>query len=380
MKHNNKKINAERDIQNEIGRKAVKRGIKLNDLDQLVSTGATTSAVSRLNQPLTATPNTTNNGAAPNKNSTPKNPAHGLSLSTLPSTIKRKTLSSARYIKDEYAEDDDDSDEDYESPKRQRRSTKANKYAPRRQSARKARSSNKIDLRSMAITSPDSMAPNESATSLEHTGNQMPAMSGGMGSMEVPPLEQHSRMLSTMPSGIGGIAMPPPLDPAVSNRLATMSMVASLAAPPAESQRFIVGADPLEAEYKLALCRLLEVDNSWSELYTLHQIRTYARAYNSEFAYDDWYYPPNFTGRGFTLSVEGGYYCDHFSQALPIFQGLAVARGDIAEGGIFIRDAPHIAGFARQTNPFIRQALGIAPNPFGLHQNLHNIRQSQREA
>jgi hypothetical protein len=380
MKHNNKKINAERDIQNEIGRKAVKRGIKLNDLDQLVSTGATSSAISHLNQPLTGTPNTTNNGSPPNKTMTPKNPAHGLSLSTLPSTIKRRAWTSVRYIKDEYTEDGDNSDEDYESPKRQRRSTKASKYASRRQSARKAPSSNKLDLRSMARTSLDSIATNEPAISPGHAVHQMPAMSSGMGSMEVSSLDQHSRMLSTMPSGIGGIAIPPPLDPAVSNRLATMSMMASLAASPAESQRFIVGADTLEVEYKLALCKLLEVDNSWSELYTLYQLRTYARAYNSEFAYDDWYYPPNFTGRGFTLSIEGGYYCDHFSQALPIFQGLAVARGDIAEGGIFIRDAPHIAGFAHQTSPFIRQVLGIVPNPFGLHDNLHSIRQSQRDA
>jgi hypothetical protein len=67
---------------------------------------------------------------------------------------------------------------------------------------------------------------------------------------------------------------------------------------------------------------------------------------------------------------------EHFANYLVAFQGLAAARGDILGGTQHFTvnpEAPYKDGFGRKEDTFIRAALGIVPNPMGLHPNLHNM-------
>jgi hypothetical protein len=132
MKFNNKKINAERDIQNEIGRKAVKRGLKLNDLERLIGAEVmlpppTSSPVQqdiqiKLDDAVALA--TTYDTSKQEIKSTPKTPRNitipkkaAQTATTLNKTsTKRKSSSSANVSKNNDLFDDNIDEDYYETP------------------------------------------------------------------------------------------------------------------------------------------------------------------------------------------------------------------------------------------------------------------------
>jgi hypothetical protein len=359
MKHNNKKINAERDIQNEIGRNAVKRGIKLDDLDLIVKSDEVdpnTTAPAKPTVRKTTSTKPSPMKAAP-KNTTPKKPARRASSTTQPPSIKRKSPSSTRRVKDEWNDDYDGSDEDYCSPaKRSRRVAKAEPITPRRQYERKARP-RRYAFRGVESTgSPIAKALRKSS----------------------------QRALDRINSGgLDDTTSLPVAEPQVSNELAKMSMLSPTSSGPPVTPGLVNTSEPpsapgssvvrdlldLENTYKDALCDLLHVDRSWSKLYELFQLRAYARAYNNEFTFENWYYPTGIVGNRLIV-FEVGYHWEHLAQAIPVFLGIAHARGDLLPDGRPNKNAPYIDGFPPQEDHFMRQALGLRANPFGLYEDI----------
>jgi hypothetical protein len=356
MKHNNKKINAERDIQNEIGRNAVKRGIKLDDLDLI----AKPESEDIDSKPALET-------TQPAEFTTPKRRTHRSSTAA-PSTNKRKTCSTIRRVKVEPNEvdDDDDSDGNYGSPsKRTRSSTKANGPVTRRKSARRPRSASSTQATVVSTGSPIARTPCAKRQASTGASKRRATISSGLANMKLP-------SETTIRDG----AEPATSDAHQAND--SMSLIKKYTngnmLKDSDHDRELL--ERLEESFKLCICHLLHVDESWahSGFYTLDHFRTYARAYNQEFADDDWYYN-NAVGRGFTLTVDGRKY-EHFANYLVAFQGLAAARGDILGGTQHFTvnpEAPYKDGFGRKEDTFIRAALGIVPNPMGLHPNLHNM-------
>jgi hypothetical protein len=358
MKHNNKKINAERDIQNEIGRNAVKRGIKLDDLDLIAkpeSEDVDSKPALETTQPAEFT--------------TPKRRTHRSSTAAAPSTNKRKSCSTTRRVKVEPNEvdGDDDSDGNYGSPspaKRTRSSTKANGPVTRRKSARRPRSASSTQATVVSTGSPIARTPCAKGQASTGASKRRPTISSGLANMKLP-------SETTIRDGVESATSDAHHD--------SMSLIEKYTMNGHMSQDSDYDRElleRLEESFKLCICHILHIDESWahSEFYTLDHLRTYARAYNQEFADDDWYYN-NAVGRGFTLTVDGRIY-EHFANYLVAFQGLAAARGDILGGKQHFTvnpEAPYKDGFGRKEDTFIRAALGIEPNPLGLHPNLHNM-------
>jgi len=133
-----------------------------------------------------------------------------------------------------------------------------------------------------------------------------------------------------------------------------------------------VGIDPVELFYKNTICELLGVDSRLGDLYTLHQLRMYARAYNNELSALMWFHGQNLSALGFALFKDGTFYRHHFAQEITIFRDFAIARGDLTKDGSFIPDSPGIAGFPAQTDIEIREALGLRDNKYGLHHDEYN--------
>lgn len=356
MKHNNKKINAERDIQNEIGRKAVKRGIKLNDLDLIAGAEAAVPTsfsdpdqedvkvpIDQLGSPIemdNGKPKHTVVPKTPKRASVPKKAVQSTSTLKTVST-KRKSAQTSKL----------GSDSDYETPvKRPRQSTKARAKA----TPTKTQGLNKT----VQGSSPGPL----SAIAASSNGTVLGNVVGDV--------EQQFTMSSAMNNmDLGSFLM--------AQTANNQSDMATLSAPvyPSLDGQFRLNEDMhhLEMSYKYAICSLLEVDISWTDLYSLHQLRTYARAYNSEFMYTRWRYDPDYTGLGHRLiNQNGGTYRDHFAEEFELYRGLAIARGDLTQDGSYNPIASNVLGFPTQTDPQMRQALGLDPNPCGLHDDRHN--------
>lgn len=364
MKFNNKKINAERDIQNEIGRKAVKRGLKLNDLDRLI--GQTGELPTTMEEPVQqdiklqqedavelppaftiSQSETKNFPKTPQTATTPKKLAQTASNNKTTST-KRKSTSSAKSYRG-YNPDNEDSDGYTETPAKRHRSSAKPRAAPaqtRRHTLDKARCGNNTSM----LNTIGSSSPNQQTS---HVGPPLDgefSVSGGLNSMTLT-----SSFEPRAPMAADAV-------PALSEALPGTD----------GNSHMNKGIEPLELSYKFALCELLGVHRNWSDLYSLHQLRTYARAYNKELAHREWHHAPNYSATGYMLFVDGIFCREHFAQEIPIYQALAVARGDLTGNGEFIPNNPGLLGFPPQTDPKMRQALGIIHNPFGLHDDYDN--------
>lgn len=403
MKRNNKKINAERDIQNEIGRKAVKRGIQLNDLDQLGNPAAQQS--SPYGPPGPSQPAAK---SAPKTPKTPKTPVapkkEGSSDSTKPST-KRKSVSSARCgPPEEFRDDKDDSDEDDESP------SKRPRQVARPRPSRQGRQTKKSGNGSQWTSSPGANVKPEgmNAATLNSLFDQAiaqgavnPNWMGNMSSATYAAPQSYNAPLRmpTVPNTMGPthtvnpafLVRGPsqdmdrypafdrqlPMDPHgaafVGNALGHPNNLGNSTREAGSFTTFGDAEKALENQYKATICQVLEVDAAVGEIYSLPELRTYARAYNAEYSYEEWSYHPDYLIHGFSIIKGGQHHCHHFAQAIPAFQALAVERGDLTPRHEFVPNAPGIGGFPRQTSTAVRQALGIAENIFGFHDTLLHL-------
>jgi hypothetical protein len=129
-------------------------------------------------------------------------------------------------------------------------------------------------------------------------------------------------------------------------------------------------ADDGKMEYKYILCDLLQVDRQLAQIYTLEEFRTYARAYNLQFASKPWEMTTHDGGKHtcmmFRIRLPNGTYIAHFCFFLFKLAHLAVGRGDLNPDATFNHHSPHIAGFSTNGDARLDMALGVIPNPFGM--------------
>ena len=365
MKYNNKKINAERDIQNEIGRKAVKRGLKLNDLDRLI--GPADELPTAKEEPVEqdikvqpedaaelptafniSKPETKNSPKTPQMAATPKKLAQTAST-TKTTSNKRKSASSAKNYKGYNSNNEEVDDEHTETPAKRRRSSvkpRAKPVSTKRHAVGKARQGGNTRF----LNGISSSSPNQFASNIGRPLGGEFSVSGDMNKMTLT-----SSFEPQVPKATDDV-LPSPEEYPGTDGNAHMNK----------------GIEPLELSYKFALCELLGVHKNWSDLYSLHQLRTYARAYNKELSHREWHHAPNYSATGYMLFVNGVFCREHFAQEIPIYQALAVARGDLTRNGEFVPNSPGLLGFPVQTDAKMRQALGLVPNPFGPHNDYHN--------
>jgi hypothetical protein len=401
MKFNNKKINAERDIQNEIGRKAVKEGLDLDAINRLIKSEAatpsspidpaladtsnqhlTTAASPDAQEPkieieggLSSQPGLKGSMKAPNTPKTPKN----LEIPKRLASTKRK-LGTSKAPNSQNSIENSGSGSDYEdSPsKRQRPAAKARSrtvQAKRRGSSKSLGGNNTTS----SASTPSAMTP--SATSPPRTMNPFvmnqsagmtpstPLMSGTAAmtlASSSPAVQQHN---SQHHDFLGDI------DRALGQPLGTFSGLnddeenAGLFADEASAALIndMEMRDNLEAHYRALICRVLGITEVYADALDLQVLRTYARAYNSEFGSLMWNLGGNFTAFGCVLFRDGTLFASHFAQEFQNYVAIGVARGDIDNTGHALVAGPSQNTFPTQTDPEIRQALGLVENEFGIY-------------
>jgi hypothetical protein len=123
-----------------------------------------------------------------------------------------------------------------------------------------------------------------------------------------------------------------------------------------------------ELDLKKILCEILKVPADLATQYSLSDLRIYARAYNQAFVQQPWFQDdaPGFTGVGYAMHSEHGPTY-HFAQVLHQLRDLAIARQDLNSDGTCNDDAPYMSGFYTNGDALQDQALGVAFNGFGLH-------------
>jgi hypothetical protein len=132
--------------------------------------------------------------------------------------------------------------------------------------------------------------------------------------------------------------------------------------------------DEEKMKYKEIICDILQVNRALAQSYSLKDLRFYARAYNIQFAGDDWFLgtADDATGKMFRIFTGSGII-HHFAQILPHFVVLAIERGDLNPDKTVNEHSPHMVGFATNGDVQKDMALGVLPNPFGLHDQLWNL-------
>ncbi|KAF4635661.1 hypothetical protein G7Y89_g2423 [Cudoniella acicularis] len=345
MKENNKKINTERDIQNEIGRKAVKHGGVIDDLDIDVFTP---EAKARILAVKTSTPIKKEEGErfsysglavnTPKKPLPAATPKKSLATPTATSIRKRKTRNTHVNSSDEFDEgDNDDSDGNYEN------------------SARKS-------LTKRRNIGPRQAIPNQRLLELA--------------SSPTPKRNARQKGVKTLPRSS---TTPMRRQPA---RVATISQNLSPVETSDESdESFVPPANPTEEDYKKAICNILKVDEKIANEFELRDLRLYARAYNQQFKDEEWYHKQfrnlvelKEVGVGPMVQTrKTGQHNGpsfHLAQKWTRFRSLALARGDVNLEGVAQNGG---AGyFETEGDEWKDAALGVIQNKFGYHDNLYN--------
>lgn len=380
MKFNNKKINAERDIQNEIGRKAVKRGIKLNDLDRLINSEAA-SASSLVDPALTDMSNQQLIAASPGETGlqpkleiegglsaqsgsegsmkSPNTPRIPKDIATPKnSSSSKRKIGSSKFPNGQSTFDVGESDSEYEcSPaKRKRPAGKARSRAvqPRRRRSGKSQAANNKVLSVMDPSAMTPSAPLVAGTAAMTLASSSPTVQQPS-SQKLCHLGAIDAALDSQPmSSFSGF------DDDEDN--SGLSFQEEISAALVNEMEML---ERLESHYKVLICRVLGVADAYSEIYNLHELRTYARAYNSEFGSQEWRLGGNMTAFGYVLFRDRALVAPHFSQELKIYLTLGIARGDVDDNGQCLFTGPGKNGFPTQTEPEIRQALGLEGNQFG---------------
>ncbi|KAH8809047.1 hypothetical protein F5884DRAFT_753552 [Xylogone sp. PMI_703] len=121
-------------------------------------------------------------------------------------------------------------------------------------------------------------------------------------------------------------------------------------------------------QYKETICRILGVSKRHAQNLSLEELRTYARAYNEDLRFDDWFHPslPNLIGRTFLFFTKNYHTNWHITALFPSLVQLALERGDILESGKQNFERSSVCLFSTKGNQLYNEALGTIDNPFGL--------------
>jgi hypothetical protein len=354
MKLNNKRINSERDKQNEIGRRAAKFGIKeATTLAEILhpivkeedrSDTPTTPirrthrAPSKSNYPALRTPtkSSSSNPRTPTNlaSSAPVTPSksgsarRGSANTTSIGKRKQRTpsssLSKVINADDDYDDfgDKDDDDPSFSPSPPKRSSTK--------------RSKAKVAAREKRTTPTKRQAPaNSSSQGVAESSANLPFRRQSKESASKRPRRSSANASETLDGDSKGL-----------NKL-----------------------------YRETICDILGIDRVFADRLDLRQLRTYARAYNKDFSNDPWYdetaLESNVVGTTHRLQTNRGIL-DHFCHLMPEYAGIAFARGDCNDNGTFNNDPTKNQMFDTKGDSFMNKALGVIPNEFDLH-NLWNI-------
>jgi hypothetical protein len=356
MKLNNKRINSERDKQNEIGRRAAKFGIKeakalAEILHPIVKeedrSDTPTTPIRRTHRP----PSKSNYAAlhTPTKSSsskprTPTNLASSAPVTPSKSGSARRgsanttsigkrkqrtpssSLSKVINADDDYDDFDDEDDDDPSfSPS-----------PPKRSSTKRSRA--KVAAREKRTTPTKRQTPaNSSSQAVAESSANLPFRRQSKGSASKRPRRSSANALETLDGD----------------------------------------AKRLNKLYRETICDILGVDRVFADRLDLRQLRTYARAYNKDFINHEWYDETapdrrDVVGQTHRLHTDQGIL-DHFCHLMPEYAGIAFARGDCNDNGTFNDDPTKNQMFDTKGDSFKNEALGVIPNEFNLHTNLWNI-------
>lgn len=309
MKENNKRINAERDIQNQFGRQALKHGLEKEILEreeqlkqEILENGIgefegpfNTPARSRLSTPSKAT--STNRAIKARGLRTPASrktaSSRKRSIGTI-STGKRKALAVW-----DVSDSEEDGDGTYHLDEEHSTDTK------RRFSGQ---SRFRVELN-------DSPTPS--------SARRQPARTS-----------------------------------ATKARVVNRAMAAELNSP--------ISKVELDMKYRIIICELLGIPEELASQENLKVLRVYARAYNGRLTNEPWIHPElpdGAYGMGPKILMKNGIV-DHFSQFIEGFYNVANARGDITGPGLAGRGPPRY--FDTHGEIEKDQALGLVENPLGL--------------
>ncbi|RFU32902.1 hypothetical protein B7463_g3465, partial [Scytalidium lignicola] len=126
-------------------------------------------------------------------------------------------------------------------------------------------------------------------------------------------------------------------------------------------------SQPCDHHYKEVICDILGVSRQHAQYLSLEDLRTYARAYNNDLRFEDWFHPrlPKLVGRTFLFFTENYQSNWHVTILLPSLFQLAMERGDILENCKQNFERNNACMFSTNGYKLHDQALGVIENPFG---------------
>jgi hypothetical protein len=126
-------------------------------------------------------------------------------------------------------------------------------------------------------------------------------------------------------------------------------------------------------QYKKRLCEVLGVGTGFADQFDLRELRTYARAFNAEVANEEWKLPGSPETRCIGPVIYGlkghpenaaGETESHISLAFSHYQALAIARGDLSQDLTLNPNGSR--HFSSEGDPETDEALGVLENDFGI--------------
>jgi len=329
MKEANRKLNSVRDKQNKIGREVIKNGGTVD-----------AKALEELKDLRLKTPGSNNKRrlAAPRPKSAkkPQNPL----VTPLKSPAKRKVASGrSSTTKVKYESEDSDEDafsDDFNTPSKRRGTGNRGSAVARSRNTTTPR-------KSAAGTTPSKRPPRAAAVAADARRKALVELD-----------ESERSELSQTPA------------PALTKEEIAIK---------AQEQRALGSADDSiedkEARYKLTICDVLGVEADYADHLSLQDLRTYARAFNHAFGVEEWKVPntegtravgPNIFPPGVQDPDPEGI---HIALAIPRFQELAIARGDLLADLTVNQAADSQKLVTSLGNVEIDRALGVIQNEFG---------------
>jgi len=334
LKDNNKKINSERDKQNEIGRKALKKGIDNGILVTLPNFKTEAADEEQENALVKAGPQTV----------TP---------------ARRRTLSAKRRSG---------------TSSKKGASSRQNEPTPVTTGKRKQRTTGTKNYRE--ISDGEDGEDDSDVSLYENDGDSAPPP-------HTPKRAATNAAKAKASTPVGTSTRKPRPKPAAA-KLPVREQAQSSLASDTRNRRTtlssVVNASDVEEDQKMkfkeTICKILQVDKSFAESYSLEELRFYARAYNVQFATDDWQLTMGNTEVAtckMQRVITSKGIIHHFAHVLPKFCPLAIARGDLNPDSTVNFHSRYMSGFSTDGDVHEDQALGVLPNPFGLHDQLWNL-------
>ncbi|CZR63404.1 uncharacterized protein PAC_13301 [Phialocephala subalpina] len=373
QKENNKKVNGERDTQNEIGRNILSGKLDPKDAAKLKREEEVTPGRRRARARVERS---TPKGKI--ATTTPKKGTPGSNHNVGPYRSGSKRNTSGKIKKEEFSDEEEEEDIDEYSPP-----------APRSSSKRKAGMVNYADDVDSEDSGDDSYDPIRDTPTKKprtlggrSTGGRAP--SGGRAPGRISKISQgppprlsfgspetvKSPTRARVPSQTGPFEGPSSsTNAATSGGPSTLAHELSLEAQKEHQLRYA-----LNNRYRDIICELLQVNPADAREYTLDDLRRYARAYNQAFRGIPYHDPetPNFTYFGHKAFQDSRQMrLDHFAHVNARYAPLAITRGDLDARGVYNANAPRGAGFNTGGEEVEDQALGVINNDFGVPESLY---------